>query len=62
MTKDEEIRINATLGEMANATMRANARAADLAAECASVRAQLEEEKAKNAVPPEGKPVLTEVK
>ena len=55
MTKDEEIRINATLQEMANATMRANARAADLAAECASLRAQLEahkEEKPKlEAVP-----------
>ena len=41
MTKDEATRIDATLAEMGSATMRALARAADLAAECASLRAQL---------------------
>ena len=41
MNKDEEIRINATIAEMGNSIMRANARAADLAAECASLGARL---------------------
>ena len=41
MNKDEEVRINATIAEMGNAIMRANARAADLAAECASLGSRL---------------------
>ena len=42
MNKDEEIRINATIAELTGAIVRATHRAADLAAECASLRAQVE--------------------
>jgi len=45
MTKDEEIRINATLAELQQALVREHGRSADLAAECASLRFQLEEQK-----------------
>ena len=57
MTKDEEIRINATLSEFMLAHQMLLRRCVDLAAECASLRTQLalqpqpEEPQAAKAVP-----------
>lgn len=41
MTQDEKIRIDATISELMAAVAEGNARRANLAAECASVKAQL---------------------